>query len=56
LHSKRKQQRLVVRKSHAVRLAGVALDLGDESILVFGAGIEAAVAMKHSVHDSSSRP
>jgi hypothetical protein len=39
-----------------VCLASVALDLGDESMLVLGAGIEAAVAMKQSLHDSSRRP
>lgn len=40
-----------MRESHAVRLASVALDLGDEPVLILGAGLEAALAVKHAVHD-----
>jgi hypothetical protein len=33
----------------------MALDLGDEPVFVFGAGVEPAVAMNDLVHDSSRR-
>jgi hypothetical protein len=33
----------------------VALDLGNELLLVLGTHLEAAVALKHPVHDSSRR-
>ena len=55
LGAKGEQQRLVVRERHAVRLRGVTLDFRDELVLVGGAGLEPAVAMKHLVHDSSQR-
>jgi hypothetical protein len=40
---------------HAVGLRGVTLDFRDELVLVGGAGLEPAVALKHLVHDSSQR-
>jgi hypothetical protein len=49
LGAKSEEQRLVVRESHAVRLPRMPLYLRDELVLVFGAGLEAAVAMKHPV-------
>ena len=38
-----------------MRLPGVALHRRDEPVLVRGAGLEPAMAMKHLVHDSSHR-
>jgi hypothetical protein len=48
---------LVVGERHPVRLPRVALDFGDEPVLVLGTGLEPAIAieLKHLVHDSSRR-
>ena len=57
LDAKREHQSLVVCERHAVCLLCVALDFGDEPVLVFGTGLEPAIALelKHLVHDSSRR-
>ena len=55
MDAKREQERFVVRESHAVRLARVVLDLGDEPVLILGAGLEAALAVKHPFHNFSRR-
>jgi hypothetical protein len=55
LDAKGKQEGFLVRKGHAVHLARMALDLGDEPGLILGAGSKAAITLKHSLHDSSRR-
>ena len=36
-----------------MRLQRMTLDLGDEPVLVLGTGLEAAIALKHLLHDSA---
>jgi hypothetical protein len=55
LDAESEQQRVLVREAHRMRLPGVALYLHDEPVLVRGASLEPAVAMKHLVHDFSQR-
>jgi hypothetical protein len=42
-------------KLHAMRLPGVAPDLGDERGLILGTRLEPTFALQHSVHDFSPR-
>jgi hypothetical protein len=42
-----------MRERHTVRLARMALNFRDESVLVLGTSLEPALAMERLVHDSS---
>lgn len=50
-----KARGVVVGERHAVSLKCMTADFGDELVLVLGAGLEPAVAMKHLVHVLGAR-